>query len=252
MTAEDAVRQFLMLLREFGSSQLEQIRGMTERDISTLERDIDRPFCTGHRAFLSAFGATPRGAFRPALYDYKFDERIIRDYYRMFPDENCPGWVYWADGGGGHPVHYHVFANDPSVEDPGVGSPVLNCLFYESMWTDLIFDAYLFLIEDQFEATGLSGWLWGGSEIGLADAPEPYTTIQRVLDQLGFEPWIELARFQCLMRRQNTFVWAGRSGTAPGPDEWNYSLSGPDSRELRELNEILADNVGAVKRPVRE
>lgn len=251
MNAAEGTRQLLMLLREFGPEQLGRVKGMTEQRVHALETDIQRQFCTGHRALLLNFGATPRGAFRPALYDYKFDERAIRDYYRTHPDEDFPGWLFWADIGGGYPLVQHVYSDNVDVEDPGIGSPVLDRIEGESMWNDLIFSAYVFLIDDKFEEAGPGGWLWQGREIPRSEASEPFAMVQRILERIGFEPWIDMANFQAMMRRGDVIVWFGRTGTRPDPDEWNFSISGPDPRELREVREILADNVGAVERPIR-
>ena len=245
MNANTAVRSIRTLLAEFGPAQLEQVRGLPETEIDRLEADIERRLCVGHRTLLAHFGATPHGAFRPALYDYKFDPETIRDYYRTHEGEP-PQWVFFADTAS-RPQYEHLYAEHLDVEDPGIGTPILNRINQESLWNDLLHDMYVFLVKDSFEERGPSGWLWEGRKIPHDQAAAPFAEVEQLLARLGFEPWIPMANHQAIMRRKQSLVWFGRTGTHPEPDDWNLSLAGPDPRELREVWEILADNVGAVR-----
>jgi hypothetical protein len=250
MNAKHAAQQVLMLLQQYAPEQRAAARGLTYSEIDRLELEIQRHFCMGHRVFLEHFGATPKGALNPLLYDFEFNDAAIRQYHRTRRDNSAKEWVFWANVGAGR-YPRHAYARDRSVEDPALGSPELSEIHYESMWNDILFDAYVFLIEERFEHREPGGWLWEGRNIALAEAAEPFALVQRLLINLGFDPWIDMANAQCMMRSGEVVVWFGRTGTMPGPDEWNFSICGPDPQQLREIREILADNAGLVDRPVR-
>ena len=252
MTGEEGARLVLMLLDEFAPVQRGEVRGLSDREIDALELSIARRFCVGHRAFLRHFGATPKGALNPFVYDYEFSQRDIREYYSTYTNEGWPGWAFWANIGA-DPCPFHVFAQEFSVEDPGLGFPELNRILHESLWNHLIFSAYCQLIAPKYDDDGgaLDGWLWEGRIIPLAEAAEPFAFVQQLMMRIGFERWIDMANAQCMMRRGETVAWFGRSGSRPNTDSLQVSICGPDMREIRETWEVLADNAGLVDYPIR-
>lgn len=250
MTAEHAAEQALMLLEQFAPIKRREVQGLKNQDIDTLEARISRTFCVGHRVFLRHFGTTVKGALKPFLHDFEFNDNAIREYYRSHSGPAGAGWVFWANVGA-DPFPTHTYAQEPTVEDPAIGTPVDSSILYESMWNDILFDAYMFLIAKRFEHREPGGWLWEGRTIPLTEATEPFATLQQLMARLGFEPWIDMSNAQCMMRRGEAVTWFGRTGTMPGPDEWNFAICGPDPRELREVREVLADNAGLVDRPIR-
>lgn len=246
--SEHRASQVLALLEEFAPRQRSEVRGLSDEAISAVQRDLECVLCAGHITFLRVFGATPKGAMNPFLYDHEFSVDAMRDYYRRFgeaPVNQIMFWAYthqrWTPG--------YLFASSPDVQDPGSGAATDRVL-EESFWNDLLFDCYVFLISDRYEHKGLSGWLWGGRPIPLDHAAEPFAKVETILAQLGFEPWMDMANAQTMMRRDDTIAWFGRTGTIPNPDDWNMALSAPDPRELRELWEVLADHVALVERPL--
>jgi hypothetical protein len=183
----------------------------------------------------------------PFLYDHDFSVDAMRDYYRRFeeaPVNEIMFWAYthqrWTPG--------YLFASSPSVQDPGAGAAT-DRILKESFWNNLLFHGYVFLVARRYDHKDLSGWLWEGRTIPLDRAAEPYAKVEAVLTQLGFSPWMDMANAQTMMRRGDTIVWFGRTGTMPILDDWNLTLSAPDPREQRELWEVLADHVGLVEHP---
>ncbi|KIG19098.1 hypothetical protein DB30_06002 [Enhygromyxa salina] len=181
------------------------------------------------------------------MYDCDFSLDAMRDYYHRFeetPVNEVMFWAYthqrWTPG--------YLFASSPDIQDPGAGAATDRVL-EESFWNELLFDGYVFLISKRYEHKGLSGWLWEGRTFPLDRAAEPYTNVEATLTKLGFEPWMDMANAQTMMRRDNTIVWFGRAGTMPILDDWSLCLSAPDPREQRELWEVLADHVGLVDHP---
>lgn len=250
MTGEQQAQQVLKLLHEFAPVQRSRARGLSDSEIRGLETSIGRQLCRGHKAFLRHFGASSKGSLNPFLYDYEFSEHDITEYYSIYDSEEPSEWAFWANVGA-DPSPYHVFARDINVEDPQIGFPVLNQILYESFWNEIIGSAYYHLIASRSENAGLDGWLWEGRGIPLSGATEPFSVLQQIMVRLGFEPWIEMANAQCLMRRDEMVAWFGRTGSTPHPDDWQLSICGPDPRELSEVREVLADNAGLVRRPDR-
>ncbi|WP_146657872.1 hypothetical protein [Enhygromyxa salina] len=245
--SEHRATQVLALLAEFAPQQHKMVRGLPDAAISAVQRDLGCVLCAGHITFLRVFGATPKGAMNPFIYDHDFSVDAMRDYYRRYeetPVNQIMFWAYthqyWTPG--------YLFASGPDVQDPATGATTVQ-ISVESFWNVLLFDAYVFLISVRYEHESVSGWLWEGHTIPLDRAAEPFAEVEAILTQLGFEPWMDMANAKTMMRRGDTIACFGRSGMMPNPDDWYMNLSAPTPREQRELWEVFADHVGLVEHP---
>jgi hypothetical protein len=265
--SEHLLAQAVEFLRTFAPEILERARGIDEAEIEEIERVIKRPLLAGHKTFLRRFGGNTKGELNPFLYDCEFDVGSIKKYHRRrawdgTPVSIPPDWVFVMTMGA-TPEPYYLYSRGTDPEDPPIGRPLFdderNCwadevhIDYSSLCNEIILDAFAMVLGKDKELTTMHGWLWQGRELPLDASIANLQVTSNILVDLGFEPWLELHYHNWIFRRGSEVVLFGWDRAInPRKDTSSAVINGPDAKSVREVWEVLADNVGLTRWPVRE
>lgn len=253
--AEQNLEKVLVILRAFAPEILGRARGLDEPEIVALERDIQRSLTSGHRAFLRAFGGNTKGTLNPFMYDFEFDAGSVRRHHDDMTRWGMPipqDWTF-VTMMGATPCPYYLYTLGPD-SDPPIGMPEYDHdsetwtdrvhILDESFYNELVNVAFVATLMQKQENTTLHGWLWEGHSIPLDSTEHHLDAVAMLLVKLGFEPLVQIAGRERILRRGPEAISLSRNGLPPEFGAWSTAITGPDAKSVREVYEILADNVG--------
>ena len=207
------------------------------------------------------FGATPKGALNPFLYDFEFSLDSIRAYYARetpFSYYQAPREWTFVTTMGAMRLPYFLDHRSPDPHDPLLGRTAYD--FDASQWVDyceiydrsfyraLLMEAMGTLAVGDYGYSGATGCLWRDAPQADPSWQREVLTVVERMKSLGFELFIDFDGLEYILAADDAWLNIGL-------DRFNEHLAGyyavavfaRDPKFAREVEEILADNFGLAK-----